>query len=115
MLNELNVRQVERRRLTEEVVNELVSLIAGGKCAPCRVGTETMLGIFERLANGEGEQEDMAVLEELSNVMMLTSLCGLGQTAPVPIMDSLQYFRNDYENRIKQSLLLRSAKTVIRL
>ena len=86
-----------------------------GKCTPCRVGAETMLEILERLAKGEGEEKDIVILEELSNVMALTSLCGLGQTAPAPVMDSLQYFRNEYENRIKQSLLLRSAKTVIRL
>ena len=85
-----------------------------GKCTPCRVGTERMMETLERLVNGEGEEEDIVFLEELSDVMSLTSLCGLGQTAPVPVMDSLQYFKSDYENRIKQSILLRNARPVIR-
>jgi len=85
-----------------------------GKCTPCRVGTERMMETLERLVNGEGEEEDIVILEELSDVMSLTSLCGLGQTAPVPVMDSLQYFKSDYENRIKQSILLRNARPVIR-
>jgi NADH:ubiquinone oxidoreductase subunit F (NADH-binding) len=72
-----------------------------GKCSPCREGTETMVEILERFAKGEGIEKDIRVLEELSNAMMLSSLCGLGQAAPIPVMDSLQYFKNDYENRIK--------------
>jgi NADH:ubiquinone oxidoreductase subunit F (NADH-binding) len=83
-----------------------------GKCAPCREGTEVMVEIFERLTKGEGVEEDIGVLEELSNVMMLSSLCGLGQSAPTPVLDSLMYFRNDYENRIKQSVLLRRVRSM---
>ncbi|MFC2003563.1 NADH-quinone oxidoreductase subunit F [Chloroflexota bacterium] len=74
-----------------------------GKCAPCREGTEAMVEILERLTKGEGVEKDTRVLEELSNAMMLSALCGLGQAAPIPVIDSLQYFRNDYESRIKQS------------
>jgi NADH-quinone oxidoreductase subunit F len=81
-----------------------------GECTPCREGTEVMLEIFERLVNGDGEAGDISVLEELSRVMMSSSLCGLGQAAPVPILDSLKYFRNDYENRIKQSIFLRTLR-----
>jgi NADH:ubiquinone oxidoreductase subunit F (NADH-binding) len=83
-----------------------------GKCAPCREGTEVMMEIFGRLVKGEGVQEDMQVLEELSNVMMASSLCGLGQSAPVPVLDTLKYFRNDYETRVGQSMFLRTLRTV---
>jgi len=73
-----------------------------GKCAPGREGTETMVEILERFTKEEGTERDIRLLEELSNAMILSSLCGLGQAAPIPVMDSLQHFRNDYENRIKQ-------------
>ncbi len=73
-----------------------------GKCSPCREGTEVMVGILGKFNEGEGAGKDIGLLEELSDVMMLSSLCGLGQAAPVPVMDSLQYFRDDYEERIKQ-------------
>ncbi len=83
-----------------------------GKCAPCREGTEVMVEILGRLANGEGVAGDLECLEELSKTMKLSSLCGLGQTAPVPVLDTLKYFRKDYENRISQSVLLRSLKAI---
>jgi len=83
-----------------------------GKCTPCREGTEVMVEILGRLVNGEGVDGDMEVLEELSDTMKLSALCGLGQTAPVPVLDTLKYFRKDYENRISQSVFLRSLKTV---
>ncbi len=73
-----------------------------GKCSPCREGTESMVEILERFSRGEGMEKDIRLLEELSNTMMLSSLCGLGQAAPNPVLDSLQYFRNDYESRIRQ-------------
>ncbi len=81
-----------------------------GKCTPCREGTEVMVDILGRLVRGEGVEEDIDALEELSNVMMLSSLCGLGQAAPIPVVDTLKYFRDDYENRISQSLFFRSLK-----
>jgi len=83
-----------------------------GKCTPCREGTEVMLEIFERLAKGEGVQEDIGTLEALAHVMISSSLCGLGQTAPIPVLDTLKYFRNDYENRINQSVFLRNLRTI---
>jgi NADH-quinone oxidoreductase subunit F len=83
-----------------------------GKCTPCREGTEVMVEILGRLVNGEGVSEDMDVLEELSETMKLSALCGLGQSAPIPVLDTLQYFRTDYENRISQSVLLRSLKAI---
>jgi NADH:ubiquinone oxidoreductase subunit F (NADH-binding) len=75
-----------------------------GKCTPCREGTEVMVEIYSRLVDGEGAQDDIVQLEELSSAMMLSSLCGLGQAAPIPVLDTLKYFRNDYQNRISQSI-----------
>jgi len=73
-----------------------------GKCSPCREGTEVMAETLERFSKGEGTERDIITLEQLSQAMMLSSLCGLGQAAPTPVTDSLQYFRDDYESRIKQ-------------
>ena len=72
-----------------------------GKCTPCREGTEVMLGILRKFLHGEAAETDIGLLEELADTMMLTSLCGLGQTAPNPVMDSLKYFREAYQGRIK--------------
>jgi NADH:ubiquinone oxidoreductase subunit F (NADH-binding) len=83
-----------------------------GKCTPCREGTEVMKEILGRLVAGDGMEGDIEALESLSETMMLTSLCGLGQTAPVPVLDTLKYFREDYENRVRQSVLLRGLKGV---
>ncbi len=81
-----------------------------GECTPCREGTEVMVEILGRLARAEGVPDDVRALEELSRLMMASSLCGLGQAAPVPVLDTLKYFRNDYENRIKQSVFLRTLR-----
>ena len=67
------------------------------------LGPEAMLGILRRFSQGEGQQQDIRLLEELANVMMTSSLCGLGQATPYPVVDSLQYFRSDYENRISKN------------
>ncbi|MBW2094682.1 MAG: SLBB domain-containing protein [Deltaproteobacteria bacterium] len=83
-----------------------------GKCAPCREGTEVLVEILGRLTQGEGSEQDLINLETLSEVMMDASLCGLGQTAPIPVLDSLRYFREVYEARIEQSLYLRGLRTV---
>jgi len=71
-----------------------------GKCTPCRQGTEVMVEVLERFCRGEGLKKDLKDLEDLSSVMTLTSLCGLGQAAPNAVIDSLQYFKDDYESRI---------------
>ena len=68
------------------------------------------MAIYERLVKGEGAAGDIKALEDLSKIMMSSSLCGLGQAAPVPVLDTLKYFRNDYENRIKQSVFLRTLR-----
>jgi NADH:ubiquinone oxidoreductase subunit F (NADH-binding) len=78
-----------------------------GKCAPCREGTQVLLEVLGKLARGEGSHGDIEILEDLSQVMMDSSLCGLGQSACIPVMDSLKYFRGDYESRINQSLYLK--------
>lgn len=75
-----------------------------GKCSPCREGTEVMVGILEKFVSDEGTESDIRVLQELSNAMMLSSLCGLGQAAPNPVVDSLQYFRTAYEKRMPENM-----------
>lgn len=73
-----------------------------GKCTPCRVGTRRMLEILERISAGEGTQTDIELLLELSDGMRETSLCGLGQAAPNPVLSTLKYFRDDYDAHIKE-------------
>ncbi|MEW6217897.1 MAG: NADH-ubiquinone oxidoreductase-F iron-sulfur binding region domain-containing protein, partial [Candidatus Bipolaricaulota bacterium] len=71
-----------------------------GKCPFCRIGTRRMLEILERICRGEGEVSDLARLEELSVQVKDGSLCGLGQTAPNPVLTTLRYFRGEYEAHI---------------
>ncbi|MCX7750676.1 MAG: NADH-quinone oxidoreductase subunit NuoF [Candidatus Bipolaricaulota bacterium] len=71
-----------------------------GKCVPCRVGTQMMLGILDRIVKGEGSPEDLLRLEEIGAMMKAASLCGLGQTAPNPVLSTLRYFRDEYEAHI---------------
>jgi bidirectional [NiFe] hydrogenase diaphorase subunit len=73
-----------------------------GKCIPCRAGTVQMHDILRRMTLGEGSEDDLAMLEELSGLLRETSLCGLGQTAPNPVMSTLRYFRPEYEAHIAQ-------------
>jgi len=67
-----------------------------GKCTPCREGTKRMLEILNRIVEGKGSLEDLDTLEELSETIKDTSLCGLGQTAPNPVISTLKYFRDEY-------------------
>lgn len=71
-----------------------------GKCNYCRLGTKRMLEILERITNGEGREGDIELLEELANKVRDGAMCGLGQTAPNPILTTLRYFRNEYEDHI---------------
>lgn len=71
-----------------------------GKCVPCRIGTRRMLDVLERITRGEGEVDDILRLEELCETINKGSLCGLGQTAPNPILTTLRYFRNEYDAHI---------------
>ncbi len=71
-----------------------------GKCNYCRIGTKRMLEILERITNGEGNDGDIELLEELAMKIKDGSMCGLGQTAPNPVLTTLKYFRNEYEDHI---------------
>ena len=72
-----------------------------GKCSPCRIGTRRLLEILERITKGQGEMADIDKLIELSNHIKQNSLCGLGQTAPNPVLSTLNYFRDEYIAHIK--------------
>jgi NADP-reducing hydrogenase subunit HndC len=71
-----------------------------GKCTPCRIGTRRMLEILQRITNGQGEDGDIERLETLAYNIKNTALCGLGQTAPNPVISTLRYFRHEYEAHI---------------
>ena len=71
-----------------------------GKCTPCRIGTRRMLEILEKISAGRGELEDLDKLEELAKYIQANALCGLGQTAPNPILSTLEHFRDEYEAHI---------------
>ena len=73
-----------------------------GKCPPCRVGTQMMLEILNRITEGRGTEEDLERLEELAQLVKSASLCGLGQTAPNPVLSTLRYFRDEYLAHIRE-------------
>lgn len=73
-----------------------------GKCLPCRKGTQRMYEILDDISRGEGTIEQLSLLEELAHVVADTTLCGLGQTAPNPVLSTLRYFRHEYERHILQ-------------
>jgi len=72
-----------------------------GKCTPCREGTKAMLDILERITKGEGTEEDLQLLEDLAVSIKETALCGLGKTAPNPVLTTLRYFRDEYLTHIR--------------
>ena len=72
-----------------------------GKCPPCRIGTKRMLEILDRITKGEGKEGDIELLEKLAKHIKASSLCGLGQTSPNPVLSTLKYFREEYEAHIK--------------
>ncbi len=72
-----------------------------GKCTFCRIGTQRMLEMLTRITEGKGSEEELKLLEELAGRVKTTSLCGLGQTAPNPVLTTLRYFRNEYEAHIR--------------
>ncbi len=72
-----------------------------GKCTFCRIGTRRMLDILERLCSGKGEKGDLEKLEELAGLTKKGSLCGLGRTAPNPVLTTLRYFRDEYEAHLE--------------
>jgi len=73
-----------------------------GKCTPCREGTKRMLEILMRLSEGRGEEGDIEKLQRLGNMIKKASLCGLGQSAPNPVLSTIEYFRDEYEEHIKE-------------
>ncbi len=73
-----------------------------GKCLPCREGNRVMLEMLEKITDGEGEEGDIERLEELGKNIMDTSLCGLGQSSPQPVISTLRYFRDEYEAHINE-------------
>ena len=72
-----------------------------GKCTPCRIGTRRMLEMLEKICDGEGTEETLVELESLANTIRETALCGLGQTAPNPILSTLRYFRDEYVAHVR--------------
>lgn len=73
-----------------------------GKCTPCREGTRQMLKILDKITSGEGSEQDLVELEILGNMVKDASLCGLGQTAPNPVLSTLRYYRHEYEAHVKE-------------
>ncbi|ADQ07145.1 NADH dehydrogenase (quinone) [Caldicellulosiruptor hydrothermalis 108] len=73
-----------------------------GKCPPCRIGTRRMLEILQKITSGNGTEEDLEKLEELAYSIKDSALCGLGQTAPNPVLSTLRYFRDEYEAHVKE-------------
>jgi bidirectional [NiFe] hydrogenase diaphorase subunit len=73
-----------------------------GKCIPCRVGTAQMYGLLGLVTEGRATAADLLLLEEISDMVRHTSLCGLGQSAPNPVLSTLRYFRHEYEAHIEQ-------------
>ncbi len=81
---------------------EFVQSESCGKCTPCRIGTKRMLEILVKITEGKGEIADLDILQDLAMHIKDTSLCGLGQTAPNPVLSTLRYFRSEYETHIRE-------------
>ena len=75
-----------------------------GKCTPCRIGTKRLLELLTKITDGKGTMEDIDKLEELCYSIKASSLCGLGQTAPNPVLSTLRYFRDEYEAHVKDKV-----------
>lgn len=71
-----------------------------GKCTPCRIGTKRMLNTLSKIRSGQGETSDLEELRRLAEIIKKTSLCGLGKTAPNPILTTLKYFEEEYKAHI---------------
>ena len=72
-----------------------------GKCAPCRIGTRTLLTLLEKIANGNGEEADLQKIKDVGHAMQKAALCGLGQTAPNPVLSTMRYFPEEYMAHIR--------------
>ena len=73
-----------------------------GKCVPCRVGTRTLLTLLEKIAKGKGKMSDLDKIRDVGHAMQKAALCGLGQTAPNPVLSTMRYFADEYEAHIKE-------------
>jgi len=73
-----------------------------GKCTPCREGTKRMLEILTNICEGRGQEGDIELLEEMADIIKNAALCGLGQTAPNPVLSTLKHFRHEYEAHIRE-------------
>lgn len=85
-----------------------------GKCVPCREGTKRMLEILEKIVAGKGEMEDLDRLEELATMVKSMALCGLGKSAPLPVISTLKRFRDEYEEHIQQKKCRSKVCTALR-
>ena len=85
-----------------------------GKCVPCREGTKRMLEILERIVDGKGEMSDLDELEELATMVQSMALCGLGKSAPLPVISTLKRFRDEYEEHIKDKKCRAKVCTALR-
>jgi len=74
-----------------------------GKCTPCRIGTKRMVEILEKITSGDAEMADIEILEDLCSTVKEGSLCGLGQTAPNPVLTTLKYFKNEYVEHVEDN------------
>jgi NADH:ubiquinone oxidoreductase subunit F (NADH-binding)/(2Fe-2S) ferredoxin len=84
-----------------------------GKCTFCRIGTRRMLDILERLCAGQGSKTDIQELEDLARMVQTTSLCGLGKTAPNPVLSTIKYFRDEYEAHVEKRCPAGKCKALI--
>ena len=75
-----------------------------GKCTPCRVGTKRLLEMLDKITKGNGTMEDLDKMEELCHYIKQNSLCGLGQTAPNPVLATLKFFREEYVAHVKDKV-----------
>lgn len=96
---------MDERTCMVEVARYYLNFLAGescGKCTPCREGIRTLLEIVTRICDGQGQMEDLDLLQEISETVQLASLCALGRTAPNPVLSTLKYFRDEYIAHIKE-------------
>ncbi len=94
---------MDNRTCMVEVARYYLNFLAGescGKCVPCREGIRRMLEILTRICEGEGEMSDLDLLQEIAETVQTASLCGLGKTAPNPVLSTLRYFREEYQTHI---------------
>ena len=88
-----------------DIAKYFISFLEGescGKCVPCREGLKRMREILEDITEGRGEEKDLDRLEELSQCLLDSALCGLGNTAPNPVLTAMRYFRDEYEVHVRE-------------